>query len=249
MKIFSSEFGHNYNTYSFAYTIYAKLEAGDSLDNIYSSGFLPFSGAKNILDTFYMARSVRSYVKGYTPTSENRRVLKKFDNEFSKNILTPEEAVNSENFFTLCLNYFNLAHGSVMPRERLEQIFKMNLITKVIEYSKDNTPVAYLLIVEGEKFSHYWFSFYKEEYIKTSLGMWLALDYIRDMQNTEKEYFYFGTCYAAKALYKTNVEPLEYWNGQHWSKDIKKLKDLCRTDENRIIENRNDIYKSELELF
>ncbi len=249
MKVFTSEFGHNYKTYSFAYTVYAERDRSDNLKEIYEKGFLPFSGAKEIKDIFYMARSVRSYVKNWVPTSENRRVLKKFDGEFSKKVKTVAEVRNEENFFSLCLSYFNLAHGDVMPRERLELILDSNLITEVIEYSKNSTPVAYFLIVSGENFSHYWFSFYKDEYSKTSLGMWLALDYIRDMQETSKEYFYFGTCYAQKALYKTNVEPLEYWDGRSWNKDIKKLKELCRSDEERTVDNHNDMYKNDLKLF
>ena len=101
-----------------------------------------------------------------------------------------------------------------MPRKRLELILDTGLVSKVIEYKKDGIPVAYFLLVENESISHYWFSFYKEEYAKSTLGMWLALDHLRDLKENGKTYFYFGTCYAEKALYKTNVEPLEYWNGK-----------------------------------
>ena len=248
MKIFASEFGHSYETYSFAYTLYAQKEENDPLSSVYEKGFLPYSGSKEIYDHFYMARSVRSDISLWEPSSENRRVLRMFDGEFTKKEKSLSEVRTDEQFFDLCLSYFNLAHGSVMPRERLELILDTKLITKVIEHSKGDTPVAYILLVEDDTVSHYWFSFYKHEYAKSSLGMWLALDHIRDIKGSKK-YFYFGTCYASKALYKTNVEPLEYWDGKSWVNDVKKLKEMCRSDSTRHIDNHLDVYKSSLTQF
>lgn len=249
MKLFASEFGHSYETYSFAYTLYAKKETGDNLHEIYDKGFLPYSGAHGVQDIFYMARSVRSLLKEWEPTSENRRVLRMFDNEFTRTIKTVADVRHDEGFFKLCLSYFNLAHGNVMPRERLELILDAGLITTIIEHQKDGVPVAYILLVEDEEISHYWFAFYSEEYTKSSLGMWLALDHIRDLTNSTKKYFYFGTCYASKALYKTNVTPLEFWNGETWLNDVKLLKELCRSDDERQIDSRSDAFKKTLPLF
>lgn len=249
MKLFASEFGHSYETYSFAYSLYCKREDGDDIASIYEQGFLPYSGSKGVYDMFYMARGTRADIRNWQPTSENRRILKMFDGQFEKKVRTVADVRHDATFFELCLSYFNLAHGSVMPKERLELILDMNLITSVIEYSKDGIPQAYLLLVEDEIMSHYWFSFYKHEYAKTSLGMWLALDHIRTLASGTKQYFYFGTCYAEKALYKTNVEPLTFWNGQAWVHDTPLLKSLCRTDMERHIDNHKDLFKITLEDF
>lgn len=249
MKIFASEFGHSYETYSFAYSVYAKREDGDSLTEIYDKGFLPYSGSKGLMDIFYMARGTRCDVRNWTPTSENRRVLRMFDGQFERVIKKVSDIRHDETFFKLCLSYFNLAHGGVMPRERLELILDMGIISTVIEYKKDGIPQAYILLVEDENISHYWFSFYSHEYVKTSLGMWLALDHIRDLSTGSKTYFYFGTCYAQKALYKTNVEPLEFWNGENWINDTPLLKSLCRSDDDRHIDNHNDLFKENLTRF
>lgn len=249
MKIFASEFGHSYETYSFAYALYLKRERGDKLHEIYEKGFLPYSGSKGISDIFYMARGTRADITHWEPTSENRRVLRMFDGQFEKKIKDPQDIRHDEIFFELCLSYFNLAHGSVMPRERLELILDMGLVSSVIEYSKDGVPQAYLLLVEDEIMSHYWFSFYKHEYAKTSLGMWLALDHIRELSKNGKKYFYFGTCYAEKALYKTNVEPLEFWNGTAWIHDTALLKSLCRSDTKRHIDDHHDVWKANHEQF
>jgi arginine-tRNA-protein transferase len=249
MKIFASEFGHSYETYSFAYSVYLKKEPGDNLSDIYEKGFLPYSGSKDVTDIFYMARGTRADIRNWKPTSENRRVLRMFDGQFEKSYRSVSDIRNDDVFFDVCLAYFNLAHGSVMPRERLECILDMDLVTTVVEYAKDGVPQAYLLLVEDETISHYWFSFYKHDYVRTSLGMWLALDHIRDLSTNGKRYFYFGTCYAEKALYKTNVEPLEFWNGEAWIHDTALLKSLCRSDSERHIDNHFDLFKSNLEHF
>lgn len=249
MKIFASEFGHSYETYSFAYALYLEREQSDKLHEIYEQGFLPYSGSKDIRDIFYMARGTRADIRSWQPTSENRRVLRMFDGQFEKKVRTVEEVKTDETFFDLCLSYFNLAHGSVMPRERLELILSMDLISSIVEYSKEGMPVAYLLLVEDEIMSHYWFSFYAHEYTKTSLGMWLALDHIRELSTNGKKYFYFGTCYAEKALYKTNVEPLEFWNGKEWIKNTPLLKSLCRSDTERHIDDHHDLWKAHHEQF
>lgn len=250
MRIFASEFGHSYETYSFAYCVYAQREGKEDIAPIYEKGFLPYSGAKGVDGLFYMARSVRADVQKSEMTSENRRVLKKFDGEFNKVIKTVQDVRHDPHFFKLCHSYFNLAHGSKMPQARLELILDAGIISRVVEYQKEGVPVAYFLSVEEESFSHYWFSFYHHEYAKTSLGMWLALDSIRDLKkDPKKRYFYFGTCYAEKALYKTNVTPLEFWDGTAWHSDVKVLKTLCRGDKVRHIDNHPDRYKQSLELF
>ena len=56
------------------------------------------------------------------------------------------------------------------------------------------------------------------------------IDAVREAQKSGKKYLYLGTVYGDKALYKTNFKNLEWWNGNEWISDIKKLKALARTD-------------------
>ncbi|MDI9325420.1 MAG: GNAT family N-acetyltransferase [Alphaproteobacteria bacterium] len=249
MKKSTFEFGHSYETYSFAYCLYVEKEKKDTLSDIYNAGYLPFTAAKGIKNIFYMARSARYPVQQWKETSENKRVFKKFDDVFEKEILSVADIRHDTHFFDVSLTYFKKTHGLVMPRKRLELILDFGIIKEVVVYKKDGVAQAYILITGDDVCSHYWFSFYDVEYQKSSLGMWLALDYIRSMKKTKQTYFYFGTCYAEKALYKTNIEPLEYWDGSVWVKDKNSLKTLCRTDTTRKISGHKDMYKSNLELF
>ncbi len=208
-------------------TRWCEKEATDSLEALYEVGYLPYSGAKQTKDIFYTARSARVHLPTFALSSENRRIARKFDGQFTKERLSnfkPDEA-----FYEFCLEYFSTKHsGTTMPRERLETILKSGLVSHVLVYRKESKIVAYVLEVADGDMGHYWFSFYDLAYARQSLGMWLMLDAIRDAQLAGKKYYYLGTVYAEGALYKTNFTPLEWWGGQTWHSDISALKELAR---------------------
>ena len=231
MKLFSSEAAHEYGSYTFAYANYCVREAGDMLADIYKAGFLPYSGARGIKDIFYMARSARVALADFEPTSENRRIAKKFDGTFTKKRIPFKDFEITEAFLVFCLNYFGSRHGAaVMPRERLETILASGIISTVIEYRKDDAVAAYVLEVGDETMAHFWFSFYDLSLTKQSLGLWLILDCMRDAKAQGLAHYYLGTVYGEKALYKTNFEPLEWWGGDGWSNNFELLKTYTRTD-------------------
>lgn len=206
-------------------------EPGDKLTLIYQSGFLPYSGAANLQNVFYSARSARIALKEFELTSENRRIAKKFDGHFiCKRVPAAQFNIN-ETFFDFCLNYFAQKHSPrAMPRARVETILNSGLISNVLIYQTGHKPVAYVLEVEAGGMGHYWFSFYNLSFANQSLGLWLMLDALRQAKARGLEHYYLGTVYGTNALYKTNFEPLEWWGGGHWSRDSKLLKELSRGD-------------------
>lgn len=236
MKLFQSELGHNYQTYTFGYAPYAKISRQDSLPEVYEKGYLPYTGAKDSKDVFYMARGARVPLGDMVPTSENRRIAKKFDGQFEKKRVPFSRFHIDEPFLKFCLAYFAAQHGEkVMPRERLQMILESGLISTVVEYFEDGKPAAYVLEVERGEMGHFWYSFYDPRFAKQSLGIWLMLDCLRSAKEREVEHYYLGTVYGKKALYKTNFKPLEWWTGQEWSADVDKLRERSRTDEERVM--------------
>ena len=233
MKKFKSEFVHSYSNYSFGYCNYALKEKNDLLHSIYNQGYLPYSGIDKLKNPLYMARSARVDLKKLKLNSENRRILKKFDNQFErKEIPLKEFDTQNKKFIKFCLNYFKKRHGEkIMPKNRLETILEANFITDIVVYKNNiNEVIAYVFEVNDEEMSHFWFSFFDLDYAYKSLGMWLMIDIARKSKNENKKYFYVGTVYGEKALYKTNFDFLEYWNGNKWINDKKKLKQKSRKD-------------------
>jgi arginyl-tRNA--protein-N-Asp/Glu arginylyltransferase len=234
MRIFREEFGHEYDSYSFGYTVQGEREPGDVLTDVYADGFLPYTPADSDRDLFYMSRGVRVPISSYSPSSENRRIFRKFDDMFETSIIEREALRTDTNFSKLLLTYFEGRHGSkVMPPERLAHILTRDLPMRAIAYSTHGRPVAYVLEVTEKSFVHYWYSCYELEYAGSSLGMWLMLDAIRRAETDQRTHVYLGTAYGEKARYKTNVPGLEFWDGNRWNADARTLESLMRADETR----------------
>lgn len=212
-------------------TLWCEREKIDSAAALYAQGFLPYSGATGLQDIFYSARSARVVLPEFRPSAENRRIARKFDGMFSKVRIPIRDFKPDELFWELCLTYFREKHGpQAMPRERLQTILDSSLLSSVLVYRRDDTIVAYVLEARDGDMGHYWYSFYALDLARQSLGMWLMLDSIRDAKDAGLSRYYLGTVYGAKALYKTNFEPLEWWDGSGWQSGVAALKAEARRD-------------------
>lgn len=244
-KFFSSEHTFSYKTYTFGYARYAKRVEEESLDSIYDLGFLPYSGNR-ISDEgtlFYMARSARVDLSNFDFSSENRRVYKKF---LSEDFLISEKPavsfVDNLEMINFCLEYFKERHGpDVMTLERMKKILSFTPETVVVEYKLKSGEVAgYVIEIHGTNMKHYWFSFFDLKFAYSSFGMWLMLDRTKRAKEIGLKNYYLGTVYGDKALYKTNIPSLEYWNGSEWIQDIQKLKLRARTDDDRVVSMKDE---------
>jgi arginyl-tRNA--protein-N-Asp/Glu arginylyltransferase len=117
-----------------------------------------------------------------------------------------------------------------MNRDRLKYILNFSEKLQVVTYTEDDTVLGYVFEVLDKDMSHFWFSFYDLKLVNTSLGMWLLLDMALHAQKENKKYFYIGTAYGDKGLYKTNFKDLEFWDGNRWVSDVLILKKLCKVD-------------------
>lgn len=250
MKKFSSEIGHNYDSYTFGYASYCLYERGDSLSEIYKQGYLPYSGSPDLKNIFYMARSSRIPLDSFYLSSENRRIMKKFEKGFqSKSTPLSEFDTHNQEFLLFCLNYFKKRHGpKVMPLARLKFILNNGLVTNIIEGRIDGEVISYIFEVTEKDMTHFWYSFYDLSLINQSLGLWLMIDSAVRAKERGEKYLYIGTLYGEKALYKKAFDNLEYWNGAEWSSGINKIKQLVKEDHAKLLK-LSDRLKRDVELF
>jgi leucyl-tRNA---protein transferase len=245
MQTFSSEAIQSYDTYSFGYCNYALRESSDDISTIYNLGFLPYSGAQGVKDVFYMARSVRVKLDGWEPNSENRRILSRFTDIKRTEYQVSSFDYQQDTFLQFCLDYFASRHGSiVMPKERLLHLFTSGLITQVIEYTTSSSLLGYVYEIADSRIAHYIYSFYDLAYVDQSLGLWMMIDSVRAAQENGKDYFYLGTAYGEKGLYKTNFSNLEYWNGHEWVANRELLRTRCKSDGQRTSATLMDEWKA-----
>ena len=231
MKVLASAPVPDFDVYvARADTQYVQRES-EAVEELYELGYLPYSGTKDTRGIFHSARSSRVVLADFSPTSENRRIAKKFDGQFTKRRIDAREFEADEAFYTFWMSYFAQRHGAnVMPRERLELWLSSGLVTTIIEYRDTERAVGYVLEIESGPMCHYWFSAYDLALTKQSLGLWLMLDCLRDAKDAGLAHYYLGTVYGQKALYKTNFEPLEWHDGATWSRDLELLKEKSRQE-------------------
>lgn len=232
MKIIATPPTPDFDSYIHRRDISYVEQTDESLESLYDAGYLPYSSTRGLSGVFYGARSARVVLAEFAPSSENRRIAKKFDGQFKKRRIPAKEFEATDEFYAFITDYFAKRHGPlVAPRERVELWMHSGLVSTVIEYTEGDAVAGYVLEVESSGMRHYWWSAYDLSMTQQSLGLWLMLDCIRDAKASGLAHYYLGTVYGQKALYKTNFEPLEWHDGQAWSRDLERLKEKSRQDE------------------
>jgi arginine-tRNA-protein transferase len=259
MKIFRSEYLNNYSSYTFSYTTYAIKENDNDITGIYINGFLPYTGKTEInYPVFYLARSLRIKLSGFIDSSENRRVNRKLNGiipQIKRYNLNDFDTSNKD-FVDFCLNYTGQRFsGDAMNQKRFEYILNTGIATDIFEFtdSANGHLLGYVLAIVNEDIFHYWFSFFDTEYLKDfPLGKWMMWRMIKWSEENKLRYIFLGTGYGTKSLYKIrDFKGLEFYDGNIWNSDIKLLKRLCKSDDDKkdsdlfkFIDKPNDYIKA-----
>jgi arginyl-tRNA--protein-N-Asp/Glu arginylyltransferase len=242
MKLFYSELTANPAYYSFGYSVYAELEPGDRLEDCYEKGFLPFVGAREQdPHMLYMARGVRVRIQEFVERHYHNRVHRKVSKVLKQGIQTvvfkKEEHPNLGAVTDFFLIYFDFRFGNgAMSRERFEAILHGPFVSHIVEYRSGELLVGYTIEVQTATFTHVWHQAYAREYAGAHIGIALYLELLARMKREGKKFLYFGVTYGVHMEYKTNFQPLEFWNGQTWVADSHDtLKHLLREDGTRLL--------------
>ncbi|WP_337041618.1 GNAT family N-acetyltransferase [Emticicia sp. 17c] len=236
MKIFFSENRVNYSNYTFDYAIYCLKESQSELAEIYEKGFLPYTGDLTIEgDIFYLARSLRVELDSFDDTSENRRVNRLVEPlQITLEVIRKEDFdLNDPAFVNFCQEYISQRIGDDnMSLERWQYILSRETGTHILRFTSEGKFLGFILAALDNTVLHYWFAFFDTEYMRThSLGKWMMWRAIRWAKDNGLQYVYLGTAYKPGALYKIrDHKGLSYFDGYKWSKDIEKLKELCKND-------------------
>ena len=229
MKLLFSEHKPDYGNYIFPYAIWAVPERGETPADIFNAGFLPSS--RN-LDRFYLCRQVRVNLAKFKPSSENRRVLRKGEGirvelvSRDKFDYTPERRA----FFK---TYADIKIGKdVMSYERLDALFSSPIISHLLVFSDTQTGAdvgVATLYIEKSALAFYYYAFYRHGPETKHVGMAMMVRAVEHFARTGFVHLHLGTCYSEPALYKAQFEPMEFFNGFRWSRDLEELRHLVRT--------------------
>ncbi len=241
MKIFRSESLVDYRTYTFNYAIYCRQDAVSETDEIYRAGFLPYSNSLELRQPhYYLSRSLRVILDNFKPTSENRRIDKKMA-ELNPDVVLwqKKDFDNNENFQKFCLDYATERFKSAMSANRFAYIYNWSYLSHIFEFKDAGQNVlGYVFAIMTRNILHYWFSFYDLQHSRLGLGKWMMFKIIDWAKSNGLKEVYLGTCYGTKAMYKMrDFKGLEYYDGNGWNPDMKRLKQKCKSDDNFIVDD------------
>jgi len=251
MKLLFSESAADYSRYLYPYVVWAVPEAGEAPADLFNAGFLPSARG---FDQFYLCRHLRVDLAKFNPSSENRRILRKGEGITMQLVPRAEFDLSPgrRNFF---LKYAEARYGpGVMPPERLELLFNSPLATHLLVFTDASSGAelgVVLLYLEAPRVAFYRYSFYDLEHFNRSLGLHLMTSATLYFAEQKFHHLYLGTCYAERALYKTQFAGVEFFNGFRWSQNLDELKYLVRRDpEKHLLETdafRDEFYDGSLE--
>ncbi len=228
MRLLFSEAVPDPVNYVYPYAVWAFLEAGETPATAFQAGFLPSSPQ---LDRFYLVRNVRVPLPGWQPTSENRRVLRKLsgiDLELVPRLQWPEKTGDRERWQAWADNSFG---PGVMSRERLDRLMAAPVVSHLLRLTERESGrelAVALMYLEPPAVAYYYYAFYHSAPEWRHLGMGLMTSAVELMSRTGYQHLYVGTCYTETALYKTQFDAVEFFNGMLWSANLPELKHLVR---------------------
>ena len=194
MKLFFSESQSDYSRYLYPYVVWAVPEAGEAAADLFNAGFLP--SAKG-LDQFALCRNVRVELAKFSPSSENRRILRKGAGIVMKLVPRAEFDLSAarKEFF---LNYAAARYGAgVMPAERLELVFSPPVCTHLLVFTDETSGTELgvaVLYLEAPRVAFYRYSFFDLNHANRSLGLFLMTTAVEFFAAQKFNHLYLGTC-------------------------------------------------------
>jgi arginyl-tRNA--protein-N-Asp/Glu arginylyltransferase len=177
-------------------------------------------------------RSVRIDVAKFNLSSENRRILKKvFDisilaEEIPYRSYTWEIAKLAKDFYSIKFGQnIKAIMGAAKVKEILTEPTKSNF-NKLLVFSQKEDTLGYAICYANPNILHYSYPFYDLDKSPKDMGlgmMTLAVEYAK---KSGLKYLYLGSLQRPSDTYKLQFAGLEWFDGQKWSTDEKKVREI-----------------------
>jgi arginine-tRNA-protein transferase len=230
MKLLFSEYKSDYGHYLYPYVIWAIPEPGETPGQFFGRGFMP--GTPDF-ERYYLCRHLRVDLRKFEQSSENRRILRKCT-EVTGQLIPRAQFEYTSAHRQAWRAYADERWGKeVMSEQRLDGLFAGRVVSHVILF-RDRAGAevgAVVLYLEEPEMAFYYYAFYDLGWLKRSLGMFMMTWTADFFAQAGLRYLYLGTCYSERALYKTQFEGIEFFNGFRWSTDLGELKHLLHREQ------------------
>jgi arginyl-tRNA--protein-N-Asp/Glu arginylyltransferase len=178
-------------------------------------------------------RSLRVKLCDFHLSSENRRVLKKFNSNFKI------KKIPFENYtwqiHKLGKDFYDIRFGrDTFSANKIYDIFnsiEKNNFNTVLEFTLPHDreiSSGYCICIDIKgKALHYAYPFYSPELINSSFGIYMMTKTVEEFQKSCYDYIYLGSMHTPESKYKLQFKGLEWFDeiSEKWSTDFKLLKE------------------------
>ncbi len=202
-----------------------------TLTNLYTEGFVLTRKGKGELD---QTRSVRIDLSKFVLSSENRRVLKKTEG-LELEVVTLPYTDYSWEIGKLGKDFYEDKFGvGTFSANKIKELVtdegKSNFNALLMyRYIDTSTPVGYCIAYQNPEILHYSYPFYDRTTEISNLGLGMMLRAIVYAQEAGKQYIYLGSAQRSTDSYKLQFTGLEWFDGETWQHDEKKLAEILKT--------------------
>lgn len=202
-----------------------------SISNLYDDGYVFTRIDRGVMQ---QTRSVRINLKKWKPNSENRRILKKVTNLIIQAEKVPYKKYDWS-LGKLAKDFYETKFGAgimsaVKVKEMLTDVKKSNF-NSLLTYSDDEKSgtkeiLGYSICYSNPKMLHYSYPFYNLENAPKDMGLGMMILAVQYAKDAGMEYIYLGSLQRPSDTYKLQFDGLEWFDGQKWSNDEKKVKEI-----------------------
>lgn len=213
------------------YLIYDEKVANNpaELGGAYESGFI--LGRKQPA-YLYQTRSLRIHLPSFSLSSENRRVLGKYQFELQAQALPIPADQYDWRLHKQGKDFYEQKFADVeFSAHKLKQLlttdYYFNLLL-TFRAQAGEFGTGHTIALRHEAFLHYCYPFYDLQEQRSNLGMYMMLRAIAWAQSQGLNYVYLGGATRSGDLYKLQFAGLEWWDQatQGWNSDTDSLKTL-----------------------
>ncbi len=179
-------------------------------------------------------RSARIDLSKFTPSSENRRILKKTEGLTMEVITLPYSSYD----FTLgklAKDFYDTKFGKgTMSAQKVKEMLTDDVASnfnRLIIYSMNGEKVGYTISYQSSSLIHYSYPFYNLEKSPKDMGLGMMVRAVNYAKEKGLKYIYIGSLQRPGDSYKLQFEGMEWFDGKEWSTDLEAAKVILKIQE------------------
>ncbi len=199
----------------------------DKIPSMYDRGFVLTRKGEGVMQKI---QSLRVFIKDFSLSSENRRVLRKIPN-LGFEVLNLPLLDYDWNIHAMGKTFYSQKFGkNTMSANKIKDIVKnkKTSFNTILKFNTEARTVGYCICFLKDKILHYAYPFYDTEYISMGLGIGMMTKTIEYAKDENMEYVYLGSVYKRESLYKLQFKGEEWFFEDKWNTDIPALKNVLR---------------------